>query len=94
MTASERILAALTGLLSHFAKLSALAWALNLALTLVVVGLAIGAGGLAKRIARVGAHRLPGPADAELTVRANRLALLKAIREATETVADFSKISG
>ncbi len=76
MTASERILAALTGLLSHFAQLSALAWALNLVLTLVVVGLAIAAGRLARRIARLGAHRLPGPADAEMTVRANRLARL------------------
>lgn len=32
--------------------------------------------------------------DEDAAVRANRLALLKAIREATETVADFSKISG
>jgi small conductance mechanosensitive channel len=76
MTASERILAALTGLLSHFAELSALAWALNLGLTLVVLGLTIGAGRLARRITRIGAHRLPGPADAEMTVRANRLARL------------------
>jgi len=29
-----------------------------------------------------------------VVVRANRLALLKAIRAATATVADFSKISG
>lgn len=76
MTASERILAALTGLLSHFASLSALAWALNLVLTVAAVGLAVGAGRLARRIARVGAHRLPSPADAEMTVRANRLARL------------------
>ncbi|QCI98569.1 glycine--tRNA ligase subunit beta [Agrobacterium larrymoorei] len=32
--------------------------------------------------------------DEDLAVRANRLALLKAIREATGTVADFSKITG
>ncbi|AXV14575.1 glycine--tRNA ligase subunit beta [Neorhizobium sp. SOG26] len=32
--------------------------------------------------------------DEDVVVRANRLALLKAIREATATVADFSKISG
>ncbi|MFD1745808.1 glycine--tRNA ligase subunit beta [Rhizobium helianthi] len=32
--------------------------------------------------------------DEDAAVRANRLALLKAIREATGTVADFSKISG
>jgi small conductance mechanosensitive channel len=36
----------------------------------------IAAGRLARRIAKVGAHRLPGPADAEMTVRANRLARL------------------
>lgn len=76
MTASERILAALTGLLSHFATLSALAWTLNVGLTLVILGLTIGAGRLAKRVARIGAHRLPGPADAEMTVRTNRLARL------------------
>ena len=48
--------------------------------------------------------KLRGPVDAFFTdvlvndedaaIRANRLALLKAIREATGTVADFSKISG
>jgi glycyl-tRNA synthetase beta chain len=48
--------------------------------------------------------RLRGPVDTFFTdvlvndedaaIRANRLALLKAIREATGTVADFSKISG
>jgi glycyl-tRNA synthetase beta chain len=32
--------------------------------------------------------------DEDVAIRANRLALLKAIREATATVADFSKISG
>jgi glycyl-tRNA synthetase beta chain len=32
--------------------------------------------------------------DGDAAIRANRLALLKAIREATATVADFSKISG
>ncbi|MCQ1834174.1 glycine--tRNA ligase subunit beta [Neorhizobium galegae] len=32
--------------------------------------------------------------DEDTAIRANRLALLKAIREATATVADFSKISG
>jgi len=32
--------------------------------------------------------------DEDTAIRANRLALLKAIREATGTVADFSKISG
>jgi glycyl-tRNA synthetase beta chain len=32
--------------------------------------------------------------DEDVVIRANRLALLKAIREATATVADFSKISG
>jgi glycyl-tRNA synthetase beta chain len=32
--------------------------------------------------------------DEDAAIRANRLALLKAIREATGTVADFSKISG
>ncbi|MNU77038.1 Glycine--tRNA ligase beta subunit [compost metagenome] len=32
--------------------------------------------------------------DEDIAIRANRLALLKAIREATGTVADFSKISG
>jgi glycyl-tRNA synthetase beta chain len=32
--------------------------------------------------------------DEDLAIRANRLALLKAIREATATVADFSKITG
>ncbi len=32
--------------------------------------------------------------DEDAAIRANRLALLKAIREATATVADFSKITG
>ena len=32
--------------------------------------------------------------DDDAAIRANRLALLKAIREATGTVADFSKITG
>ena len=76
MTASERILAALASLVAHFANLSLLAWLLNLGLTLAAIGLAMGAGRLARRIARIGAHRLPGPADAEMTVRANRLARL------------------
>lgn len=76
MTASERIFAALKGLISHFAAMSPMAWALNLMLTLLALGLAAGAGRLARRLTRLGAHRLPGPADAELTVRANRLARL------------------
>ena len=76
MTASERILAALKGLISHFAAMSPMAWALNLVLTMLALGLAVAAGRLARRLARVGAHRLPGPADAEMTVRANRLARL------------------
>jgi glycyl-tRNA synthetase beta chain len=32
--------------------------------------------------------------DEDAAIRANRLALLKAIREATGTVADFSRITG
>jgi len=76
MTASERILAALKALFAHFASLSPLAWALNFALTTAAVLIALGAGRLARRLARLGAHRLPGPADAEMTVRVNRLARL------------------
>ena len=76
MTASERILAALQALFAHFSALSPLAWVLNLALTALAVLLAFGAGRLARRMARFGGHRLPGRADAEMTVRVNRLARL------------------
>lgn len=76
MTASERILAALKALFAHFSGLSPLAWALNFALTTAAVFIAVGAGRLVRRLARLGAHRLPGPADAEMTVRVNRLARL------------------
>jgi len=76
MTASERILMALSGLAAHFANLSLMAWVINLVLTLVAVAVAVGAGRLARRFARLGAHKLPGPHDAEMTVRANRLARL------------------
>jgi len=76
MTASERILAALKGLLAHFSTLSLTAWLINLALTAVVIAMAWGAGRLARRLTLIGAHRLPGPADAEKTVRTNRLASL------------------
>jgi len=76
MTASERILAGLRALLTHFSGLSPLAWAIDLALTVGVAALAVAAGRLAKRLAKFGAHRLPGPSDAEKTVRANRLARL------------------
>lgn len=76
MTASERIFLAIKALFAHFATLSPLAWALNFALTAAAVFIAIGAGRLARRLARLGAHRLPGPADAEMTVRVNRLARL------------------
>lgn len=74
MTASERILAALKALFTHFSSLGPWAWALNLGLTAAIILLAVGAGRLARHLARLGAHRLPGPADAEMTVRANRLA--------------------
>jgi len=76
MTASERILAGLKALIVHFTAMSPLAWTINLALTLGVSLLAVAAGRLAKRLARFGAHRLPGPPDAEKTVRTNRLARL------------------
>ncbi|MEW6392183.1 MAG: mechanosensitive ion channel family protein [Pseudomonadota bacterium] len=76
MTASERMLAALRGLLAHFSTLSLAALLINLALTAVVIGLAWGAGRLARRLTLVGAHRLPGPSDAEKTVRTHRLARL------------------
>ena len=76
MTASERLLAALRALLAHFSTLGPMAWLINFTLTFAVTAIAFGAGRLARRLALVGAHRLPGPADAERTVRAHRLARL------------------
>lgn len=76
MTASERILAALKGLLTHFSALSLTGWLINLALTAAVIALAWAAGRVARRLTLIGAHRLPGPADAEKTVRTHRLARL------------------
>lgn len=76
MTASERILAGLKALIAHFAGMSPLAWTINLALTFGVTFLAVAAGRTARRLARLGAHHLPGPPDAEKTVRSNRLARL------------------
>jgi len=76
MTASERILAGLRALFTHFAALSPLAWVIDIALTLAVSALALAAGRLARRLARLGAHHLPGPSDAEKTVRTSRLARL------------------
>lgn len=76
MTASERILAALQGLLTHFLSLTPLAWLINIGLTLIAVLVAWIAGRLARRLTLMGAHRLPGPADAERTVRTHRLARL------------------
>ncbi|PIB96863.1 mechanosensitive ion channel family protein [Caulobacter sp. X] len=76
MTASERILAALKGLLTHFSALSLTGWLINLALTATVIALAWAAGRVARRLTLIGAHRLPGPADAEKTVRTHRLARL------------------
>jgi small conductance mechanosensitive channel len=76
MTASERILAALQGLLAHFSALSPIAWLVNFALTFAVIAIAWAAGRLARRLTLLGAHRLPGPADAEKTVRTHRLARL------------------
>jgi small conductance mechanosensitive channel len=76
MTASERILAALAGLLTHFSALSLTAWLINLALTTAIITLAWAAGRVARRFTLIGAHRLPGPADAEKTVRTHRLARL------------------
>lgn len=76
MTASERIMAALRGLPAHFSSLSPLAWLVNLGLTLAVLTIAWSAGRLVKRLALMGAQRLPGPADAERTVRSHRLARL------------------
>lgn len=76
MTAGERILAAFKGLLTHFTALSLTGWVINLSLTATVIVLAWATGRLARRLALVGAHRLPGPADAEKTVRTHRLARL------------------
>jgi small conductance mechanosensitive channel len=76
MTASERILAALRALLTHFSGLSPLVWMIDIALTAGVSAAALAAGRLTKRLARLGAHHLPGPSDAEKTVRSNRLARL------------------
>jgi len=79
MTASERILAALKGLLAQFSALSLTAWMINLALTAIVIGVAWAAGRLARRLTLIGAQRLPGPADAEKTVRTHRLARLAGV---------------
>ncbi|KQZ06164.1 hypothetical protein ASD21_00535 [Caulobacter sp. Root1455] len=76
MTASERILAGLRALLAHFSGLSPLAWMIDIALTVGVAAVALAAGRLARRLTRLGAHHLPGPSDAEKTVRSNRLARL------------------
>ncbi|WP_419316808.1 mechanosensitive ion channel family protein [Caulobacter sp. ErkDOM-E] len=76
MTASERILASLKALIAHFTAMSPLAWTINLALTVGVSLLAVATGRLARRLARFGAQHLPGPPDAEKTVRSNRLARL------------------
>ena len=76
MTASERILAGLRALLTHFSGLSPLAWMIDIILTVGVAALAVAATRLARRLARLGAQYLPGPPDADKTVRANRLARL------------------
>jgi small conductance mechanosensitive channel len=76
MTASERILAGLRALLTHFSGLSPLVWMIDIALTAGVSAAALAAGRLTKRLARLGAHHLPGPSDAEKSVRSNRLARL------------------
>jgi small-conductance mechanosensitive channel len=79
MTASERILAALRGLLAHFSSLTLMGLLINVGLTVLAVAVAWAAGRLARRLAVVGAHHLPGPADAEKTVRTHRLARLAGV---------------
>ena len=76
MTASERILAGLRALLSHFSGLSPLAWMIDIGLTVGVGIVVMMAGRAAKRLARLVAHHLPGPHDAEKAVRVNRMARL------------------
>ncbi len=72
MTASESLLTLLESAWARLNEISPGALALNITLTLVVLGLAWGAAVGLRKMVRLGVRRLPGPANAEKQVRASR----------------------
>lgn len=72
LTASERLLAGLQAAGAYLVGLGFGALMLNLAISAGIVVLAVLAASLARRLLRHGARRIPGPANAEKTVRLSR----------------------
>lgn len=71
-TAGEQLLAGLNGLASHLLALSPAEAALNVGLTVAVIGGAFGLDRLARRLLKAGARRAPGRPTADKKVRASR----------------------
>lgn len=71
-TAGEQLLASLDGMVAHLLALSPAEAALDIGLSLAVIGGAFGLDRLARRLLRAGARRAPGQATAEKKVRASR----------------------
>lgn len=75
-TASEQIISGFRESWSALLTLSPTALALNVALSLLLLAAAVGVGLLVRRLLRRGARAVPGPADAEKTIRTRRVATL------------------
>lgn len=75
-TASETIISSVRESWVALITLGPAALALNVALSVLAVAIAIALGVLARRLLRQGARAVPGPADAEKTIRTRRVATL------------------
>ena len=75
-TASETIITSVRESWHALITLGPAALALNIGLSVLAIGVAVLLGYLARRLLRQGARALPGPADAEKTIRTRRVATL------------------
>ena len=75
-TASETIISSVRESWVALITLGPAALALNVGLSVLAVAIAIALGVLARRLLRQGARAVPGPADAEKTIRTRRVATL------------------
>jgi small conductance mechanosensitive channel len=94
-TASEQVILGVQESWSALLRLGPAALALNVALSLLVVGAAFGVGLLVRRLLKRGARAVPGPSDAEKTIRTRRVTQVTwAVFETGLVLAAFFALAG
>ncbi|MDP1874263.1 mechanosensitive ion channel family protein [Phenylobacterium sp.] len=94
-TASEQVILSVRESWAALLRLGPGALALNVALSVLVVAMAFGAGLLVRRLLKRGVRAMPGPADAEKTIRTRRVTQVTwAVFETGLVLAAFFALAG